>query len=258
MIAYLLCFFVLGLAFGSFANVCIYRIPKDESVIKPSSHCPSCGKHILWYDNIPVISYVVLSGRCRFCGTPIPVVYPVVEAVTAVAFTLVALKYPFHPMMPFYLVFTLALVIVSGIDYYHRIIPDVLSYGLIAMGLLTSFVNPELGGSIRERVLNSVVGTLAGGGILVAVGFAGEKIMKKEAMGGGDVKLLAGIGAILGWQKVVMSLFAASLLGSIFGLVLILQKRLERRGYIPFGPFLAVGSYASMFLPNIVDLLWVL
>ncbi len=256
MILYLTFFLALGLVFGSFANVCISRIPKGESVVFPKSHCPKCNKLIKWYDNLPLLSYVILKAKCRACGEPISIQYPLVELITGCSFLALALNIKDPALLAFYLLLTLVLIIISGIDFHVQIIPDSLSLPLIAAGLLVSPFNNSLGSGVVHRILNSFLGVLAGGGSLFLLGFFGEKIMKKEAMGGGDVKLLAGIGAVIGWSKIFSVLFVASLVGSVFGILLIMAKKIERTGYIPFGPFIAVSAYINLFLPDLARLIF--
>lgn len=250
MPVYLSIFFLFGLVIGSFINVCIYRIPRDESIVSPRSRCPDCATLIHWYDNIPILSYALLGGKCRHCGKHISLQYPIVELLTGVLFLMVAWEYAFQPVLPVFLVFTFVLIVISGIDYHSQIIPDVFSYSLICVGLLFSFMNGTLGAAIPSRLGNAFLGSLLGWGILWSIGFAAQKAIGQEAMGGGDIKLLSGIGAVLGWQKVFSTLFIASLIASLFGITLIVMKRMKRREYIPFGPFLAFAAYINLFLPD--------
>jgi len=250
--------FIAGLIFGSFANVCIARLPRGGSIVTPRSYCPKCNTPVKWFDNLPLISYVLLKAKCRACNEKISIQYPLVEFFTGVAFLALALHFEGSILLPVYLVFTLALIIITGIDYFHQIIPDSLSLGILVMGLCFCPFNQALGAGLKVRLINSLGGVIAGGGGLFLVGFIGEKIMRREAMGGGDVKLLAGIGAVLGWAKVFSVLFTASLIGSAFGLALIFSKKIERTGYIPFGPFLAFAAYLNLFLPNIMGFLNIL
>ena len=258
MMLYLVSFFIIGLVFGSFANVCIARIPKGESIITPSSHCTKCGKHIDWYDNLPIISYALLKAKCRHCKEEISMQYPLVEFVTGVVFVILAWKFQGNVLLPVYLLFMLILLIISVIDFYNQIIPDSLSLTILVLGLFLSPFNADLGTGIKSRIINSVAGILLGGGTLLLIGFVAKKIMGKEAMGGGDIKLLGAIGAVLGWAKIFPVLFIASVIGSVFGLFLILTKRIERTGYIPFGPFLSLSAFFNIFLPNIVAFMVVL
>jgi leader peptidase (prepilin peptidase)/N-methyltransferase len=163
--------------------------------------------------------------------------------------------YGFNLVVPFFLYFTFVMIAVSGIDIPYQIIPDFFSISLIIVGLCGSFANPLLGEGIRERIVHSVLGGLTGGGILIVLGFLGAVFFKKEAMGGGDVKLLAAIGTFVGWHRVLSTLFIASFFGTIVGIYLIVSKKVERRGYIPFGPFLALAGYINLFIADPLTLL---
>jgi leader peptidase (prepilin peptidase) / N-methyltransferase len=250
LLFYFTTIFCLGLILGSFANVCIHRIPRDQSVVLPRSHCPQCNTLIAWYDNIPVLSYFILSAKCRHCGTKISFQYPLIELLSGILFLLLAIKYPFDPAIFLYLYFAFVLLVISGIDFFWQIIPDFFSLSLIVVGIAASAFNPELGLNPKARILNSIIGMLTGGGILLIMGFLGQLVFKKEAMGGGDVKLLAGIGAILGWHKVLSTLMIASFFGSVIGISLIVSKRMSRKDYLPFGPYLAFAAYLNVFLPD--------
>ena len=234
--------FLLGACIGSFLNVCIYRIPAGESIVSPGSKCPACQSAIRWYQNVPILSYGFLRGRCAACGVRISPRYPLVEALTGLLFVLVFLRFGFHWATPVYWLFTAALVAVTFIDLDHQIIPDVLSLPGIPIGFACSFLLPWLSWS------DSLIGILAGGGslYLVAAGYA--LLTKKEGMGGGDIKLLAMIGAFLGWKAVLPVIFFSSLLGSLVGVPLMLIKKADGRLAIPFGPFLALGA--------VIYLLW--
>jgi leader peptidase (prepilin peptidase) / N-methyltransferase len=247
---YLIVVFTFGLILGSFTNVCIHRIPRDQSVVLPRSHCPSCNNLIKWYDNIPVLSYLFLGAKCRACGAKISFQYPFIELLTAVSFLLLAVKFPFDPIVFLYFYLAFVLIVISGIDYFWQIIPDFFSISLIIVGILFSAFNPQLGPDPRSRILNSIFGFVIGGVVLLIMGYLGGLIFKKEAMGGGDIKLLAGIGAVLGWHKVLSTLIIASFFGSLVGITLILTKKISRKDYIPFGPFLAFAAYLNVFLPD--------
>lgn len=246
--------FIMGLILGSFANVCIYRMPRDMSIIKPASHCTNCNNSIKWYDNIPVISYLFLRGKCRRCGAKISFIYPAIEILCGILF--VSMYFPFgfsYILFPFCLL-VFSLLVITAIDFEFQIIPDEFSFMLMIVGLITSFFNPILGDAFLQRILNSFIGLLAGGGSLLFVAIVGKWIFKKDAMGGGDIKLMAGVGAFIGWEKVLFAIFIASVLGSIVGIILILLKKIIKKQEIAFGPYLALGSYAVLFLPapNIV------
>lgn len=245
--------FIFGLMFGSFANVCIFRIPKNKSIIFPGSSCPNCGYELNWHDNIPIISFLLLAGKCRNCKARISLQYPIVELITGLCFLAVALVFPLDIMFFIYLYTAFTLIVITVIDYYYKIIPDFFSISLIVAGLCSSPVNQYLGYSIKDRIFSSLFGMLLGGGILLLLGFAGEKILKKEAMGGGDIKLLAGIGAILGPTKAISTLFIASTFGSIIAITLILFGKLKKDEYIPFGPFISIAAYVNIFVPDFLS-----
>ncbi|PLX85752.1 MAG: prepilin peptidase [Desulfuromonas sp.] len=234
--------FVLGSVVGSFLNVCIYRVPAGESIVSPRSRCPRCQAPIRWYQNIPILSYLLLRGRCGSCQVPISARYPLVEALTGLLFVLVLYRFGFHLATPVYWVLAAALVTITFIDLDHQIIPDVISLPGIGVGFLCSFAIPWISWS------DSLFGILLGGGslFLVAVGY--EFLAKKEGMGGGDIKLLAMLGAFLGWQAVLPVIFLSSLVGSLVGVPLMLIKKSDGKLAIPFGPFLALGA--------VVFLLW--
>lgn len=228
--------FLLGAIVGSFLNVCIYRIPAGESIVSPASRCPGCHSAVRWYQNIPILSYLFLRGRCASCGIRISPRYPLVEALTGILFVLVFHAFGFHPATPIYWVFVSALVVITFIDLDHQIIPDVISLPGIPVGFLASFAIPWISWT------DSLLGILAGGGSLYLVAFFYELLTKKEGMGGGDIKLLAMIGAFLGWQAILPIIFMSSLVGSLVGVPLMLFRKADRTLAVPFGPFLALGA----------------
>lgn len=239
---------LFGLLIGSFLNVCIWRMPRSQSVAWPASHCPSCSKSIRWHDNVPVLAWFWLGGKCRFCPARIPIRYPIVEALGGLAgfaaFWCWDGPYAFAAAVIFW-----ALIVVTWIDWEHQIIPDEISVGGIVAGLAFSFffpvwvAGPE-GAAGWTALLRSAAGLLLGGGILYLMAEIGERVFKKEAMGGGDVKLLAAIGAFFGWKGVLFVLFAGSVAGSVAGLAV---KRAFKKEAIPFGPYLALGTVLHMF-----------
>ncbi len=241
--------FVMGAIVGSFLNVCILRIPKEESIVRPPSHCVSCQKSIQWYDNIPIISFLFLKGRCRECQKPIAWQYIIIETATALLFLLFYLCFGFSAVGFIYLTLTLLLLVESVIDMRYQIIPDSITLPGILLGLCLSGLFPGLHGGSRfwEGFLQSLLGIVAGGGFLYLIGSLFEKILKKEAMGGGDVKLLAMIGAFLGWKGVLWTAFAASFSGAFVGLYYKFKTGEER---IPFGPHLALGAFLFIFIGN--------
>lgn len=233
--------FVFGAIIGSFLNVCIARIPADQSIVSPGSRCPRCETPIAWYDNVPIVSWVVLRARCRHCGERISAIYPAVEILTGAL--AVAIWMALGPGLAFagYFAFAAALVVITFIDLDHQIIPDVISLPGIALGIAVSFVSPLV------TPVDAVLGALAGGGLLLAVAWTYRMIRGQDGMGGGDVKLLAMIGAFLGWQSIFVTLFVGSVIGSLIGVVVMLYEGADTKLAIPFGPFLAGGALVYLF-----------
>ncbi len=238
--------FGCGAMIGSFLNVCIVRLPKDKSIAFPASHCCSCKAPIAWHDNVPVLSWFLLGGRCRRCKAKFSARYPAIEFLTGCLFILFFVVFGWTPKSGVYLVFSLALLVQTMIDLEHEIIPDAITLPGIALGVAASLALPELQGeSSRLAALGqSALGVLAGGGSLWLAGTIAERILKKEAMGGGDVKLLAMVGALLGWPGVLWTIFVSSLFGSVVGLYLRVTAGRER---IPFGPYLGLAAFLYLF-----------
>lgn len=232
---------IFGALVGSFLNVCIFRLPRNESTVWPGSHCPSCGQAIKFYDNIPVLSYLWLKGCCRSCRIPIPLRYPVVESVNAAGYVAIWWVFGVSWTSLFYIGLFSMLLVVAGTDLSHRIIPDVITLPGIVVGLLGAATVLPVG------LMNSLLGVLIGGGLLWALAWASPYLFGKEGMGGGDIKLLAMIGAFLGWKATLLTVMIGSLTGSIVGISLIGLRVIKRHDYIPFGPFLVVGAILSMF-----------
>lgn len=237
--------FAFGLAVGSFLNVCIYRLPLKKSLIFPPSHCPKCGTKIKPYDNIPILSYILLRGKCRFCQERISITYPVVELLSGLLllslFSWYGLSWAFASKL---FLFT-SLMVIFLIDLEHQLIPDVVTVPGIGAGLAFSLLSKS------PPFLDSIIGLVAGGGLFFLVALAGDKIFKKESMGGGDIKLAAMLGAFLGWQSILLVFFLASFLGALVGIVfLILSPKLRESRLIPFGPFLAIATVISIFFGN--------
>jgi leader peptidase (prepilin peptidase)/N-methyltransferase len=226
---------VFGLMVGSFLNVIIYRIPRGISIVKPRSFCPRCGKRISWYENVPILSFVALGGRCRGCGVPIPARYPLVEAAGAALAVVAVWRYGLTIHAAFAYAFLMALVAIMLIDWGFRIIPDSLSIPFIFVGLLWSFLNPSL------TIARSALGALGGGGSLYAIGALYKRARKTDGMGGGDVKLMAMIGAFVGIKLIVPVILIASFAGTIYGLALIKSGK-DTRTAIAFGSFLAPAA----------------
>ena len=241
-----------GLCIGSFFNVLIWRIPRGQSIVWPPSHCGGCGTRIRAFDNVPVLSYLFLGGKCRNCKAPISFVYPLVEILTAAALIAAWRLLGVTPAAPWYLnivplfqVASLLLLIpVSVIDNRHYIIPDRFTLPFLAIALGVSFI-PDGGGL---SPVESLVGALAGGGSLFVMGVIGSFVMKKsDAMGLGDVKLMAYLGALWGYQAALTGIAFGALLGSIAGGVMVLTKKLDEDHRLPFGPYLAVGTAIAIF-----------
>jgi leader peptidase (prepilin peptidase)/N-methyltransferase len=232
---------VLGALIGSFLNVCIHRLPRGESIVRPGSRCPSCTTPIRPLDNIPIASFLWLRGRCRACGHRIAVRYPAVEAFNAAGYILLWYRFGPTPETAVYAIFYSALLVVTFIDWDHQIIPNRITLPGIAIGLFSAAT--VLAGGFMDAVLGAVLG----GGLLYAVAVGSEWVLKKEAMGLGDVKLLAMIGAFLGWKAVLLTIFVGALSGSVIGLTLMAIRVKQRGDPIPFGPFLALGAMAALF-----------
>jgi leader peptidase (prepilin peptidase)/N-methyltransferase len=233
--------FVFGAVIGSFLNVCIYRIPAGVSIVHPPSSCPACGSSIRWYQNVPILSYLLLRGKCADCGVRISARYPLVEALTGLLFALVLYRIGFQWATPVYWLFAAALIVITFIDFDHQIIPDMISLPGIVVGFLCSFAVPWVSWA------DSLLGILAGGGSLYLVAVVYEQLAKKEGMGGGDIKLLAMIGAFLGWKAVLPVIFFSSLMGTLVGVPVMLIKKTGSKLAIPFGPFLAAAALFYLF-----------
>lgn len=233
--------FLFGAIVGSFLNVCIYRIPAEKSIVSPPSHCPSCGERVRPYDNIPLLSWLLLGGKCRFCRARISVRYPLVELLTALLTLFLFREYGFSADFAALFLFSAALVVITFIDLDHQIIPDIISLPGIPLGFAFSFFLPQVGWK------NSMIGILAGGGSLLIVAYAYELITRKEGMGGGDIKLLAMMGAFLGWKSIPFIIFVGSLLGSVIGISLMIAQKKDSKLAIPFGPFLATAAIIYIF-----------
>ncbi|MDD5355629.1 MAG: prepilin peptidase [Candidatus Omnitrophica bacterium] len=248
--------FITGLAVGSFLNVCIYRLPREQSLVKPRSHCPHCKKTISWRDNIPLLSYILLKGKCRHCKAKISFQYFTVELITALMFILFYNTFGLTVKSIIYLVFTCGLIVATFVDFNFRIIPDEINIGGIILGLVASFIYPELhnAGSHIFGLYMSFLGIIVGGGILWLTGLIGDFIFKKETMGGGDVKLLAMIGAFLGWKIAVLTFFISPIFGAVVGIIIKLRTK---NSLIAYGPYLALGSLVSLFFGNDI-LKWIL
>lgn len=244
--------FVFGACVGSFLNVCIYRIPLDRSVVTPGSHCASCGTPLRWYQNIPILSWFLLKGKCKRCGIRIDWRYPLVEGITAVLFLALWLRYP--PMQALvFAVLVAGLIVGTFIDIDHFILPDRVTLGGCVVGVVLSVLVPELHG-VSDRLAAlwaSLIGLAFGGGMLLAVAVGGSLIFRKEAMGFGDVKLMAAFGAFFGWEAPLFILVVASMIGSIYGIGIMFLRNKTWGTPIPFGPFLVLGAIIWLFGGNL-------
>ena len=238
--------FIFGTIVGSFLNVCIYRLPKKQSILFPLSYCPDCNKPIKFYDNIPILSYLFLGGKRRKCGNSISIRYPVVEFLTGLLFLALFLKFGLSVDYFIYLVFCAALLVVTFIDLDHQIIPDMITLPGIIAGLILSLFLTEI------TFLDSIIGLVAGGGGLFLIAMGYHLFTKREGMGAGDIKLLSMIGAFLGFKAVIVTVFFGSLFGSLLGVLMMIKEKKGRRLIIPFGPFLTFGALVYLFWGEVI------
>ncbi|MDF1578344.1 MAG: prepilin peptidase [Desulfurivibrionaceae bacterium] len=241
---------LLGAIVGSFLNVVILRLPEEGgSIVFPSSHCPGCRTGLRWYDNIPIVSFIMLRGRCRYCKMAISRQYPLVElGMAVIAYALYA-RFSLSILFGIYFVFCAALLAIIVIDCRHQIIPDAISLPGIPLGFAASFINPV------TTWQSSAIGILLGGGILYAIALGYYLFTKREGMGGGDIKLLAMIGAFLGWQSLPFVIFGSSLLGSVIGIGAMLKQGKGGKTVIPYGPFLSIAAMVYLYYaPEIREL----
>ena len=240
----------LGLSFGSFANVCIHRLPRNESVMSPRSRCTTCNTPIAVRDNIPLFSYLLLKGKCRQCAAAIPIRYPVVEAVTALLVLSGFIKFGVSWKFAIFCVVGPALVIITAIDIKHKRIPDIIILPGIVFGLAA--------GSYLVGLKDSSIGLLVGGGTFLLTSEVYYRVRGRVGMGGGDIKFIAAVGALLGWQQVVLVIFLSALAGSLVGLVGLATKKINVMSQIPFGPFLAGGTLVAYFSGERIVYLYVM
>ena len=254
--------FLFGLIIGSFLNVCIVRLPREESIVRPASRCPRCGAAIAWYDNIPVLSFLLLRGKCRRCGQPISWRYPAVELLNGLLYLWTFAELGLTGEALLVMLLCSSFLVITFIDLDHLIIPDVITLPGIAVGLALApfFMAPldvplpfhlgrvlPLSGQYPVALANSVIGLLFGGGPLFLIGWVWEKLRKVEAMGGGDVKLMAMVGAFIGWKGALLTIFLGAFSGAVVGVALIALKKHESDKVIPFGPYLVMGALTSLF-----------
>ena len=234
---------LLGLAVGSFLNVVIHRVPRGGSVLSPPSRCPGCGNQLRWFDNIPVVSWLALRGRCRKCRAPISIRYPIVELLTMAVFLVHLWVFGWSVLLAVRVAFACAMIALFAIDLEHHLLPNVITLPGIAVGLILSLIVPP-------GIVDSILGTLLGGGVLWAIGEAYYRYAGQEGMGGGDVKMLAMVGAFLGWKLVLVTLVLSSVAGSVIGVIVIAVKRGGMKYALPYGTFLALGALAASLVGN--------
>jgi leader peptidase (prepilin peptidase) / N-methyltransferase len=230
---------IFGLAVGSFLNVCIHRLPRGQSLVSPPSRCPSCERPLRWYHNIPVASWIALGGRCGHCQAPISIRYPIIELVTALLWVLIVWMTPVGWLLASRLVLGTALIVLFMIDLEHQLLPNVITLPGIAVGFAFSVVAPP-------GPIDALIGIALGGGVLYGIAAAYYVVRKEEGMGMGDVKMLAMVGAFLGWQAVLLTLVLSSFAGAVIGLVMMALQKGDMRYALPFGTFLAVGALIAM------------
>lgn len=242
--------FLFGLMVGSFLNVCIWRLPEGEQIVRGRSHCRHCRREIRWIDNIPLVSFVLLKGRCRFCGLAISWSYPAVELLTGLLLTAVAARFGWTMLAGVYGLFAAALIVLSMVDLKEMILPDEITLPGLSLGVICSYFVPEMHDSLTRwsGLWMAVLGALVGGGVVWIIGVVGTWLFKREAMGFGDVKLMAMVGAFIGWKNVLLVNFIlAPVLGALVGVVL---KFRYGRDLIPYGPFLTLATLAALFWGN--------
>jgi len=254
--------FIFGLIVGSFLNVCIVRLPGGRSVVNPPSHCPRCRERIKFYDNIPLISFLILRGRCRSCGERISWRYPFVELLNGLLYVWILREFWLSGEMLLVMAFCSSLIVITFVDFDHQIIPDVITVPGMLVGLtLAPFFMSALraplpfnldhllphAGTYLTGFLNSVIGLILGAAPLLAIGWIWEKLRHIEAMGGGDIKLMGMVGSFLGWKGALLTIMLGALTGSLIGITLIMLRRQRMDKVIPFGPFLALGALVTAF-----------
>ena len=232
---------VIGACIGSFLNVVIYRLPLGQSLVSPPSRCPKCGSRLKWYDNVPIFGWLLLGGRCRRCQNKISIQYPIVELITAVLFVMVVWVTPPGPLLITRLLLVCILIALFGIDLEHQILPNSITLPGIVIGVLLSTIAPP---GLRD----SLIGAVLGAGILYAIAWGYYLWRREEGLGMGDVKMLAMVGAFLGWKAVLVTLVFASFSGALIGVALIASQRGNMKLALPFGTFLALGTLVAMFV----------
>ncbi|MEF3279427.1 MAG: prepilin peptidase [Elusimicrobiota bacterium] len=241
--------FITGLCIGSFLNVVIYRNIKEISIIYPPSFCPKCKIPIKWYDNIPIVSYIILNGRCRNCQEKISIEYPMIELISGIITLVFYMKWGSENFLWFLSAtfISYVLIIISVIDFKTMMLSDLFSYIIAFIGVMSCFINPLYNGYFLNRLISCFSGIVMGAGVVYLLLIIGKIIYKKEAMGEGDIFLLGSIGSIVGVKGVIDVIIIASFIGAFYGILLILFKKISRFSYIPFGPFLASGCLIKIY-----------
>ncbi len=232
--------FIIFLLIGSFLNVCIYRIPKGQSISYPPSHCPKCDNSLKVIDLIPILSYLILKGRCKYCKERISRQYPIVELLTAIILTLIYIKFNLSIFFIKYSLLSLLLIVISFIDYYHKIIPDKLIVLGLLIGISLHILYPNL-----DELINSAIGLSIGGGIFLMIA-----VLTNGAMGGGDIKLMGMLGFMLGWKWILLITLLSFIIGAIISVALMILGLKSRKDYIPFGPFIAIATFITILYGN--------
>lgn len=232
--------FSLGACLGSFANVCIYRLPKNKQIVSGRSFCPKCKKKINWYDNLPLISFFLLNGKCRNCNKVIPVRYLIVELITGISFLLIYLNFKNLNTIIFLSILILILIIIFFIDLENFIIPDTLNFSIMGLALFKNFL-PNFNTSLIHEINQSIIGGMVGYISIWLIIYLYKTFKKIDGMGLGDAKLMAGIGLLFGWQSIPFVLFVSSILGLIFVVPSLIKKQKNMRTEIPFGPFIILA-----------------
>jgi leader peptidase (prepilin peptidase)/N-methyltransferase len=239
--------FLFGIVIGSFLNVLIYRLPIGKSIVRPGSFCPNCKKPIRWFENIPIVSFFFLGGRCSGCRKPISLKYPLVELFTGIVFLYLYIAFDIGIEFFFYLYFFCALIVISGVDFSHQIIPDIISMPGIVIGIVFQL--------LKGDIKLGLIGLFFGGGLILLIRVIGQRVYKKEVMGLGDVYLTAMIGSFVGFPFILVAIFFGALSGSIMGILYIVSTKQTRESPIPFGPFLSIGgAVVILFHKQIINL----
>lgn len=241
-------FLIFGMLIGSFLNVVIYRVPRNESIIYPSSHCPDCGRSIRAFENIPVLSYLFLRGRCAGCAKPISIQYPLIEFLTGSLFLAVFLRYGLSTKTAVFIPFTAVLIALSAIDYHTKLLPDVITLpsAILASILSLATLIPEFRLFWDITPVKATLGILLGAGPLAAIAWLYFLFTRREGLGIGDIKLMIVVGALLGPSAAFLTIFIGAVSGTLFSLPMLLLRSGNRYQQIPFGPFLSLGAWVSM------------